>query len=77
MSEVCIRGPIKIHIHPILTARPLRRRHLHYNYDNYVTIQDIVRTKKRCLNVCKVRENKPPFGGNADDARAQSENWWN
>ena len=35
--------------------------------------------KKRCLNVCKVRENTPPFAGSADDAtkRAQRQNLYN
>ena len=34
---------------------------------------------KRCLNVCKVRENMPPFARSADDAtrRAQRQNLWN
>ena len=29
--------------------------------------------KNRCLNVCKVRENMPPFAGSADEARTASE----
>ena len=35
--------------------------------------------KKRCLNVCKVRENTPPFAASADDAtkRAQRQNVYN
>ena len=68
MSEVCIRGPIKSTFSRIKTAHPSRRRNLHCNYDNYATIHYILRTKKPCLNVCKVRENMPPFAGNADDA---------
>ena len=59
MSEVCVREPIKIHIHPVLKLL-IRREE-----GNYIAI---ITHKKRCLNVGKVRENMPPFAGYADDA---------
>ncbi len=69
MSEVCVRGPIKIHFHLVLK---LLIRHEEGIYIAIMITMEQFMTyyaqKTRCLNVCKGRENMPPFAGNADDA---------
>ena len=47
MSEVCVRELIKIHIHPVLKLLIRREEGIYIAkfYDNYVTIQDILRKK--------------------------------
>ena len=70
MSEVCVRGPIKIHIHLVLKLLIRREDRI------YIAIVITMEQFKTYYvwNVCKVRENMPQFAGNADDAaRTESE----
>ena len=78
MSEVCVRGQIKIHIHPVLKLLIRREEGIYiYNYDNYVTIQDIVRTKHDVWTSVRCGKTSRHLQETRTMLRAQSQNWWN